>query len=146
MATNAGDAAMRSSNRASAVRKLRSPDSEPATGGADSLEALRPLIVCPACRAEDIRVDATGNALQCPKCSVRFPAFRSGTSDVPWLFAEPSTTRLEWKARYNGFLHANASEQERLRKALGENRNSIAGRRRINRLLKGRKAHREQVT
>jgi SAM-dependent methyltransferase len=142
----AGDTTMRAHSRATGARGIGAAGCAPAEPHPHALETLRPLIACPACAAEEISIDTSLNALRCAQCDTRFPYFRCGKSIIPWLFAEPDTTRLEWKARYNGFLHANASQQERLKKALGESRNSIAGRRRINRQLKGRKQHREQVT
>ena len=132
---------MRASNRAGKARRARTPATLPA-----GFAALSELLACPVCANEEIFVDVAARSLQCDSCDARFPWFRCGQTSIPWMFPDPELTRLEWKARYNGFLQANSAEQARLKKGLGESRNSIAGRRRINRVLKGRKKHREQVT
>jgi len=141
----AGDASMRLSSSAEPAQGPGAAGETPADSCPDSLDALLPLLACPGCLSGDVVVDA-GVAIYCPQCETQFPAFRCGRSLIPWLFARPGTARLEWKARYNGFLQANAAEQSRLKKALAESRNSLGARRRINRLMKGRKQHREQVT
>ncbi|MBT8434090.1 MAG: class I SAM-dependent methyltransferase [Gammaproteobacteria bacterium] len=53
---------------------------------------------------------------------------------------------MEWKARYNGFLHANSVDLERLRNALKASHNSETGRRRISKLLQAREQYRDQIT
>ena len=53
---------------------------------------------------------------------------------------------LEWKARYNGFLHTNSVELERLRQARSDDQCSRRGHKRISKLLQAHEHHREQVT
>ena len=106
---------------------------------------LGPLLACPACTSENRLVTLSRDALTCRQCDTRFPIIQCGTSRIPWLFPEPDTAWLEWKARYNGFLQSNSAQQERLRKALSKGRNSRTGRRRISRLLQARKQYRHQV-
>ena len=65
---------------------------------------------------------------------------------IPWLFAEPMTTQLEWKARYHGFLHINSLQLAKLRKARDENRGTKTGRRRIALQLQACEQHRRQVS
>ncbi len=112
---------------------------------APRLPRLNPILACPNCTSVDIAMTDSGDALRCDQCATRFPVFRCGRVDIPWLFAEPVSARLEWKARYNGFLHANSVELDRLRQARGDNKNSKLARRRINRLLQAREQHRNQV-
>ena len=61
------------------------------------------------------------------------------------MFKEPTTARLEWKARYHGLLNENSRELERLRSARDANRSSDVGLERIARLLQARETHRRQL-
>lgn len=110
------------------------------------LAGLCSLLACPTCTSNNIAISGPDDALRCEQCATQFPVFRSDSVDVPWLFTEPATAMLEWKARYNGFLHANSVELERLRKARVDKHISKLGRRRINNLLRAREQHRNQVT
>lgn len=109
------------------------------------LTALCPILACPTCAFVDVATTDAGDALRCGQCATQLPVFRCGEVDIPWLFAEPLSARLEWKARYNGFLHANSIELERLRKARDDQQISKAGRRRVSSLLHAREQHRNQV-
>ncbi|MGI9237157.1 MAG: methyltransferase domain-containing protein [Woeseiaceae bacterium] len=110
------------------------------------LLALHDFFACPACRSTDISYSERRSALVCEQCNIGFPVFRSGNVQVPWLFDEPTTARLEWKARYHGFLHENSLELERLRKARGAPNDNEVRRDRIARLLQAREQHRRQVS
>ena len=88
-----------------------------------------------------VRVDS----LVCGACKTRFPIYRNGKAAVPWLFRDPDAVHLEWRARFNGFLHANASEQARLKQALQDRNSGRHGRERIAALLEAREAQRKQV-
>lgn len=118
---------------------------EPVGRDENAAAQLGPLLGCPACTSENRLVSLARDTLTCRQCDTRFPIIQCGTSRIPWLFPEPDTAWLEWKARYNGFLESNSAVQERLRKALGEGRSSKTGRRRISRLLQARKQYRHQV-
>ncbi len=114
--------------------------------GQDEHAAMRaPRYGCPCCASEHGLETLSRDTLTCRECDVRFPIIQCGKIRIPWLFPKPDAAWLEWKARYNGFLQSNSAEQERLRKALGDARNSRTGRRRISRLLKARKQYRRQV-
>ena len=110
------------------------------------LLALRDFFACPSCRSTDVSYSERRSALICEHCNLGFPAVRSGNVQMPWLFDAPSTARLEWKARYHGFLHANSLELERLRRARGAPSDSKASHDRIARLLQAREQHRRQVS
>lgn len=88
---------------------------------------------------------ASQSMIACAECAMQFPVFQCGGVPIPWLFSAPTDTRLEWKARYNGFLHNNSLELERLRQARSASQSSNTGRRRINNLLHAREQHRNQV-
>jgi len=111
----------------------------------NSLAGLCPMLACATCRSSDIAIIGPEKALRCGQCATRFPVYRCDGVDIPWLFTEPVGATLEWKARYNGFLHANSIELERLRKARGDKQISKSGRRRINSLLHAREQYRNQV-
>jgi len=116
------------------------------TAASDSRQAeLYALLACPACTSGDIVLNNAGDTLLCKQCTTQFPVFRCKEVDIPWLLAEPATARLEWKARYNGFLHTNSIELERLRQAREDRQLSNTGRRRIGHLLHAREQHRKQV-
>ena len=112
----------------------------------DDARELLALAICPACRHEERLEPVSRNVLHCPHCDARFPLIHCGNVDIPWLFADPYSTCVEWKARYNGFLHRNAAEQQRLKRALSNHEISRTAKRRITRLLRARTQHREQVT
>ncbi len=65
---------------------------------------------------------------------------------MPWLFVEPTNARLEWKARYHGFLHQNSLQLERLREARNAPNDSELRRDRVARLLQATEQHRRQVS
>jgi len=64
---------------------------------------------------------------------------------IPWLFPDPEGTLLEWKARYNGFLQGNLSEQFRLNTALENGGLGQSGRDRITHTLRHKEAQRAHV-
>ena len=109
---------------------------------AEALAALCRRLCCPGCGGELVVAGAT---LSCDGCENVYPVFRCGEDRVPWLFADPAAARLQWKARYNGFLHSNSMELARLRKARSANAGRKTGRKRIGWLLKARESYRKQV-
>ncbi len=113
---------------------------------ADIFSVLQSLLACPVCAPDGVSLMASSGALTCRQCATQFPIFRCGKAYIPWLFSEPANTRLEWKARYNGFLHANSAELERLRNARSVSQSSETGRRRISNLLHAHEQYRNQVT
>ncbi len=113
------------------------------TPGAGALDGL---LACPVCGSDPLTATASRNTLACSGCASEFPVFDCGRARIPWLFSEPANSRLEWKARYNGFLHGNSLELERLRRARSACQSSSTGRYRINNLLQAREQHRNQVT
>ncbi len=113
---------------------------------ADMVSVFQSLLACPVCAPDDASLMASSSALTCRRCAAQFPIFRCGKALIPWLFSEPANTRLEWKARYNGFLHANSAELERLRNARSVSQSSETGRRRISNLLHAHEQYRTQVT
>ena len=118
------------------------------TGDKDLGAALRALgagLRCLCCNTNELRSDASNDALVCTSCETRYPVFRCGDDLIPWLFADPRNARLQWKARYNGFLHRNSMELERLRKARSANAGRKKGRERVNTLLKARESSRKQI-
>ncbi len=106
----------------------------------------RSLLACPVCAADGATLAVSSEALTCRQCTTQFPVFRCGKAKIPWLYSEPGNARLEWKARYNGFLHANSVDLERLRQAQKASHNSKTGRRRISKLLEAREQYCNQIT
>lgn len=121
-------------------------NSDSASRDSPGVSALSDLFACPSCASNGVSYSKRRNALSCSECSLRFPVFQCGKTQIPWLFAEPTTTRLEWKARYHGFLHENSQELERLREARSEGQSSKIGQQRITHLLHAREAHRNQIS
>lgn len=111
----------------------------------DGLADLLPLLACPGCGQHERPLVESGHGLACPACDTEFPKFRSGEADIPWLLADPQASLLDWKARYNGFVHKNATEQRRLEAALAERGLGKLTRERISKLLQARKAHPTQI-
>ena len=70
---------------------------------------------------------------------------RSGGARIPWLDRAPEAARLEWRARFNEFLNANAAERRRLERALAEVRRSKPAIARISALLSAREAQRKEI-
>ena len=103
---------------------------------------LDAILRCPACGSS---ISSGSAGLACSACETSFPGFATQSAVIPWLFHDPITTLLEWKARLNGFLHANQLEQARLQGALAHPTLSNAHRRRILASLRARKGHAEQV-
>ena len=85
------------------------------------------------------------DGLVCGECKTRFPTFRNGGARIPWLFRDPEGAHLEWRARLNGFLHANSAEQARLKDALNDATRSRAATERLTQLLNAREAQRKQI-
>lgn len=127
-----------SSSRAAVNREAIAPN-------ALGVAALSHLLACPACASQGLSFSKRRDTFLCPECDVQFPIFQCGRTQTPWLFADPATTRLEWKARYHGFLHTNSLELERLRKARNVGKCSKTGRQRILRLLQAREQQRNQI-
>ena len=111
----------------------------------DTLGALAPLLACPACKREGSAFAVRVEHLVCANCRTEFPLFKSGGARIPWLFRDPDAARLEWRARFNEFLHANSLEHARLERALAETRRSKAAAARVTTLLRAREAQRKEV-
>ncbi len=106
---------------------------------------LLPLLSCPACEHPEIVPSTTADDLECRHCRTRFPIYTSGLANIPWLFPDPGSTALEWKARFNGFLQSNLSEQFRLNFALENGRLGASGRDRVTHVLRKKEAQRAHV-
>ncbi len=104
-----------------------------------------PHLQCPACDSANSELEFAKQSLQCSNCHKSFPIYFSKNNFIPWLFAEPTHSLLEWKARLNGFLHLNFIDQSRLKAALKDKRISRIGLKRINKILKAKKEQREQI-
>jgi uncharacterized protein YbaR (Trm112 family) len=111
----------------------------------DVLGALAPLLACPSCKGDGAALAARAQHLLCTNCKTEFPLFKSGGARIPWLFRDPEAARLEWRARFNEFLHANSVEHARLERALAETRRSKAAAARVSTLLGAREAQRKEV-
>jgi len=111
----------------------------------DALASLVPLLACPACKRPDAALAARAEQLVCSSCKALFPIYKSGAARIPWLFRDPEAARLEWRSRYQGFLHASSAEQTRLEQALGETRRRKSAAARIGALLEARAAQRKEV-
>jgi uncharacterized protein YbaR (Trm112 family) len=105
-----------------------------------------PLLACPACGDRTTELGVRHDALICTQCKARFPIYENGRARIPWLFHHAETAQLEWRSRYNGFLHSNAAEQARLRASLDADTMDRAAHERVTRLLNAREAQRKQVT
>ena len=66
-----------------------------------------------------------------------FAALQERQRAIPWLFREPDGALLEWRARFNSYLHASTSEQQRLQAALTDPRCSKAAAERIKLVAEG---------
>ncbi len=124
-----------------------SPASQAAeiNGQIAELCAVLQLLICPSCNHPEAKLSINKQSLVCEQCNVEFPIFESGSVSMPWLFADPDQTLLEWKARLNGFLHINTVEQQRLKDALQDKRLSKTGQKRINKLLQAKQSQPSQV-
>jgi uncharacterized protein YbaR (Trm112 family) len=111
----------------------------------DALGALAPLLACPSCKREGAALAARAEHFLCANCKAEFPIFKSGGARIPWLFRDPEAARLEWRARFNEFLHANSVEHARLERALAEPRKSKAAAARVSTLLRAREAQRKEI-
>ena len=102
-------------------------------------------LACPKCDAKDALTYKERDRLRCPNCTAEFPIIVNGDACVPWLFPTPDTARLEWSARYKGFLKDNADKHNRLNRALTDSRYKSATRQRIDDSLRAVREHRRQV-
>ena len=125
--------------------KARSQSDRAAESGHYALAGLAPLLACPACEDGSATLSVRVDTLVCGGCKTRFPIYKSGKAAVPWLFKDPDAVHLEWRARFNGFLHANASEQARLKEALQDRTLGRLGRERVAALFEAREAQRKQI-
>ena len=112
---------------------------------ADIVSLPLQLLACPACAPDEGSLTASSSGLCCLRCATHYPLVRCGETYIPWLFSQPDNTRLEWKARYNGLLHANSAEQKRLRYAQSVDHSSEIGRQRISNLMHAHEQHRSQL-
>lgn len=110
------------------------------------LAALNDFLACPSCGSGSVAYSERSIVVTCSRCNLRFPVLYSGNVQIPWLFDEPTTAQLEWKARYHGFLHENSLELERLRKARSAPNGNKVRRQRVARLVQAREQHRCQVS
>jgi SAM-dependent methyltransferase len=109
------------------------------------LAAFARLLVCAACRSEVDDLTLRGESLTCRQCGTRFPLYRSGAAMIPWLYRDPDGALLEWRARFNSYLHSSTTEQERLHAAALDARSSKAAAMRIATMARAREAQRRQI-
>jgi hypothetical protein len=100
---------------------------------------------CPNCNSSEPLVLRPSAALICLCCETEFPVFTNGDACIPWLFSSPETARLEWSARYRGFLKTNETRHNRLNRALADTRSASIARRRIDETLLAHREHRNQI-
>ena len=136
--------------RAGARPRARCADDAAACGagasvGADGLGALRR---CSRARRASAKAAVSPCApiiSSCLNCKTEFPLLRGGGIRIPWLDRTPEAARLEWRARFNEFLHANSVERMRLERALAEVRRSKTAVGRISALLSARESQRKEI-
>ena len=110
------------------------------------LAALRAVARrAPSCRSELDGAHAARRWLAVPAMRPRFPLYRSGAVAIPWLFRDPDAALLEWRARFNSYLHASTSEQLRLAAALADPHCSKAAAARIELVAKAKETQRRQI-
>jgi uncharacterized protein YbaR (Trm112 family) len=104
------------------------------------------LLACPACRSELEQLAPRGDSLiVCRQCGTRFPLYHVGGATIPWLFRDPDGALLEWRARFNSYLHASTSEQARLQTAMRDPHCSKTAAARIASVADAKEAQRRQI-
>lgn len=104
-------------------------------------------LICPSCRSDEALTVANKNPmLRCAACNTQFPLVSCGPASIPWLFRRPDVARLDWSARYKGFLNQSVTQYNRLNRALKETFSSGVARQRIKNSMGARREHRDQVT
>lgn len=88
---------------------------------------------------------ARGDVLTCRQCGTRFPLYRNGAATIPWLYRDPEGALLEWRARFNSYLHTSTAEQQRLQAAVADPRCSKAAAARIGVLARAKETQRQQI-
>jgi hypothetical protein len=112
----------------------------------DALAALVPLLACPACGDGDAALAIRADALACGRCKARWPLYKSGAATIPWLFRDAEAVRLEWRARFNGFLQTSAADSKRLEQALRERGVNALAAERLATLHGAKEARKKQVS
>jgi len=103
------------------------------------------LLACPHCQADAMALSQTQGKLCCTSCKSEYPLICCGETSIPWLYPKPEAALLEWTARYRGFLQHNASEYNRLNRALATAHTSSKSWQRISATLNTLREHRQQV-
>jgi SAM-dependent methyltransferase/uncharacterized protein YbaR (Trm112 family) len=98
------------------------------------LDALAPVLACPACRGP-IRID--GALPACGGCGLRFPS----EGGLPWLFAEPQAAIADWRGRLQLLLTHLAREARLHRSALEDRGLHPLTRRRLTAQVEAFEAH-----
>ena len=110
----------------------------------NSIRAInKSSLICPSCGHNDVNINDEGMQLNCSNCNHSYPLIQNGKDSIPWLLEQPSIMLAEWKARLNGFLHINETEQLCLKEALKDKRVSKIGQKRFKKILQ---AKRDQVS
>jgi hypothetical protein len=117
----------------------------PSDAASTTLAAFAPLLVCPACRGEIEELALRGDTLLCRQCDARLPLYKNGAVTIPWLFRDSEGALLEWRARFNSYLHASTSELERLHAALADARCTKSAAVRIKHVAQAKEAQRRQI-
>jgi len=127
--------------------ELMVPDSEvrDSSISGPSETGLLALLACPCCRSDRALIAEVEPTLRCPDCNTRFPLVSSAPASIPWMFRQPDVARLEWSARYKGFMHQSVNEYNRLNRALKKTLSSQVARQRIESAMDARREHRNQV-
>ena len=102
-------------------------------------------VKCPACGASKFNTNPDQSSLTCLSCELSFPVIQNGRDRIPWLFEQSNLMLAEWKARLNGFLHINKTEQHRLKEALKDKRVSKTGQKRFNKILQAKRDQASQA-
>lgn len=106
---------------------------------------LASRLCCPHCLPGNSALIAREGMLHCADCGTLYPAARSGSTRIPWLYPEPGLAHLAWSARLRGFLRDNANEYNRLNRSKSRAAAGSATQERIATALLARRAYRDQL-
>jgi hypothetical protein len=125
--------------------KVHRAAARPPDVASPTLAALAPLLACPSCRSEIEGLAPRPEGLSCRQCGTRFPLYKSGAMPIPWLFRDPDGALLEWRARFNSYLHSSTAEQNRLHGAVTDPRCSKSAAARIRFVAEAKEVQRRQI-
>lgn len=97
------------------------------------------FLQCPQCMQPTL--STAKNGLRCDNCQLDFPT----TAQIPWLYANPQASIVEWQAKYNFFVQQLQNDAEAIKEELKNTQLSTGTTARLRKVLQAKVEHAKEI-